>query len=96
MGRIKSVMILTVVCAPLCALAADPGWAFETLFEFTGREPNGAYAGVAIGGDGTLYGTTEDSAYALAPPAEPGGKWKGTVLSYLRNADGRNPLYSSA
>jgi uncharacterized repeat protein (TIGR03803 family) len=63
-------------------------WTEEVLFSFQfpsdGPDPVG---GLALGGDGTLYGTTssggafeEGTIFQLAPPSSTGGIWAETVL----------------
>jgi uncharacterized repeat protein (TIGR03803 family) len=71
---------------------AAPGgaWGFETLYSFKGGATDGnePVAGVAIGGDGTLYGTTDGggcfdcggTVFSLTPPATPGGAWTESLL----------------
>lgn len=46
-------------------------WTVTTLYSLT-SSPN---AGLALGPDGSLYGTTEGSAFQLVPPAVAGGAW---------------------
>jgi uncharacterized repeat protein (TIGR03803 family) len=84
---------------------ATPGgaWTETILHSFTGRNGDGAgpNAGVVIGGNGTLYGTTQyggtshfsGTVFQLAPPATPGGAWTETILHSFtgQNGDGANP-----
>lgn len=56
------------------SLTKEPGsnsWK-QTLIYNTSSNPN---AGLAIGADGSLYGTTLGTAFQLSPPAVPGGSW---------------------
>jgi len=72
------------------------------LYSFMSQNGDGAYpnAGLAIGADGTLFGTTTaggDSNYgavfALTPPSSPGGDWTETLLHHFtaQPSDGANP-----
>ncbi|MGA2741548.1 MAG: choice-of-anchor tandem repeat GloVer-containing protein [Bryobacteraceae bacterium] len=75
-------------------------WTETVLYSFAGGS-DGAYAdaGVAIGGGGTLYGTTYNggtsgrgTVFALSPPSVAGSPWTERVLhSFLGGGDGANP-----
>jgi uncharacterized repeat protein (TIGR03803 family) len=77
-------------------------WTETVLHSFNGSDGEYPYAGVSIGGDGTLYGTTAGSGttphgtvYSLTPPAAPGGSWMLKTLHHFAPTgvrfDGRNP-----
>jgi uncharacterized repeat protein (TIGR03803 family) len=78
-------------------------WAETVLYGFTDQNGDGAYptAGVVVGADGTLYGTTWGggtaefgTVFALTPPAQTGGQWTETVLHSfrsIRHGDGAYP-----
>jgi uncharacterized repeat protein (TIGR03803 family) len=72
---------------------ASPGgpWTFAALHDFRGS-PDGSEpdAGLIMGSDGTLYGTTvsggtdnQGVVFSMTPPAAPGGAWTETVLYSL-------------
>jgi uncharacterized repeat protein (TIGR03803 family) len=76
-------------------------WTETVLYSFTGQKGDGAnpYAGVALGGNRSLYGTTfgggienQGTVFELTPPAS-GGAWKETVLHRFtgNHGDGSNP-----
>jgi uncharacterized repeat protein (TIGR03803 family) len=88
--------------------AASGGpWTETVLHAFTGGADGiGPGAGVAIGQNGSLYGTTYfggagpctapespgcGTVYALKPPASPDGAWIETVLYSFMYTDGSNP-----
>ncbi|MGC9948677.1 MAG: choice-of-anchor tandem repeat GloVer-containing protein [Bryobacteraceae bacterium] len=72
--------------------SAGGGWTERIIHDFGGPgDGNSPEAGVVIGQDGTLYGTTAGggafgsglgfgTVFALSPPAAPGGAWTETVL----------------
>lgn len=77
-------------------------WTHATLYHFP--PPHGDEAGpyptgsLALGEHGTLYGTTLEggasrlgTAYALEPPASPGGAWTPILLHSFTGSDGLNP-----
>ncbi len=83
------------------------GWIFTPLYSFQG-DPDGAvpYAGVTIGPNGSLYGTTlfgggygDGSVFNLQPPAHSTantmGNWSDTVLHGFGGGDGANPAFGS-
>lgn len=83
------------------------GWIFTPLYSFQG-DPDAAvpYAGVTIGPNGSLYGTTifgggfgYGSVFNLQPPAHTTnntlGNWTDTVLHGFGGLDGANPAYGS-
>jgi uncharacterized repeat protein (TIGR03803 family) len=87
---------------------ASPGgsWTETVLHSFTDN-PDGAIpysgAGLSIGPNGVLYGTTElggtsndGTVFSLTPPASHGGAWTETVLHSFTGADGSGPLSSPA
>ena len=70
------------------------------LYSFTGQNGDGAFptAGLVIGEDGTLYGTTGyggaaglGTVFALKPATQTGGPWTETVLHSFRGGDGAFP-----
>ena len=84
------------------------GWTFAPLYAFQGNgDASTPYAGVTLGANGTLYGTTvyggeigNGTVYNLKPPAHSSGSafptWVDTVLySFAGSADGAYPLYGS-
>jgi uncharacterized repeat protein (TIGR03803 family) len=86
---------------------ASPGgsWTEATLHAFSGTESastdgGGPQAPVTISSDGMVYGTTTyggafgtGTAFALTPPASPGGAWTETVLhSFGGTGDGSEPI----
>jgi len=83
---------------------ASPGgsWRLDVLHDFPGA-PDGSVpgAGLAMGSDGTLYGTTIlggaggcvngcGTVFSMTPPATPGGGWTETVV-YSFNGAGNGP-----
>jgi uncharacterized repeat protein (TIGR03803 family) len=81
--------------------APGGSWTETTLYDFKGGPADGAnpMAGLIMGKNGTLYGTTKSggtknvgTVFALAPPATQGGNWTETVLySFLGGNDGSYP-----
>ncbi len=84
------------------------GWTFTPLYAFQGNaDASGPLAGVTIGPNGSLYGTTQyggssndGAVYNLRPPSHATGSflggWNDTVLySFAGAADGANPQYGS-
>ncbi len=87
------------------------GWTFAPLYDFQGNSDGAApYAGVTIGPNGTLYGTTilgggdaGGTVFNLSPPARATGNvlggWAETVLYRFscasNESDGCNPAYGS-
>ncbi len=82
---------------------STPGgtWTETVPYRFTGGNDGGnPAAGLTIGPNGVLYGTTEYGgasadgvAFALTPPSSPGGVWTQTVLHTFtgQNGDGAFP-----
>ena len=81
---------------------ATPGgaWTETVLYSFTGGADGGVPAGgLLLGQNGVLYGTATEGgttlggvAYALTPPAVPGGAWTEDVLySFKGRFDGSRP-----
>jgi uncharacterized repeat protein (TIGR03803 family) len=80
---------------------ASPGgaWAETVLHNFTGgTDGSSPLAGVAIGAEGVLYGTTDaggtkgyGTVFSLTPPASPGGAWTETVLYNFTGGSGAHP-----
>ena len=81
-------------------------WTETVLYEFTGGSDGGnPFAGLVIGGDGALYGTTAaggtgtcdpfagcGTVFSLTPPTSLGGAWTETVLyEFTGGSDGGNP-----
>lgn len=82
--------------------SGQPAWMETIIHDFAGSASgDGAYpsGGVAIGTDGTLYGTTQfggasgaGTVFSLAPPPSPAGAWTETVLySFAGGSDGGEP-----
>ena len=100
--RILQLHIIVAVVGtsvPVC-LAQDAN-SFKTLYSFAGQ-PDGANprAGVVIGKNGALYGTTSSggtsnygAVFKFVPPSSPGGAWTETALySFMGGtSDGANP-----
>jgi uncharacterized repeat protein (TIGR03803 family) len=91
-----------VLTPPGLDATAGSAWTETILHSFAGGARDGAqpFAGLALGQDGTLYGTTftggaQDlgTAYALAPPASPDGSWTEKILHSFAGypGDGSNP-----
>jgi uncharacterized repeat protein (TIGR03803 family) len=78
-------------------------WTATVLYSFTNENGDGTnpIAGVVVGGDGTLYGTTWGggsagfgTVFALSPPAQAGGHWTERILHSfrtIRHGDGAYP-----
>lgn len=77
-------------------------WTETVIYSFTNENGDGSapYAGVALGANGELYGTTERGGattlglvYELTPPAVAGTEWTETILHTFTgmNGDGQNP-----
>lgn len=87
------------VLAPPASLGGH--WNESTLHAFTEHNGDGASpeAGVIIGRNGALYGTTfaggtsfRGTVFELQPPTAPGGSWTETILhSFAGGSDGGNP-----
>lgn len=85
-------------------------WTESVLYSFTGSNGDGSYptAGVIVGKNGELYGTTEyggtstscyyysnpgcGTIYKLTPPVTPGGQWTETVLWSFSGQDGSGAM----
>lgn len=84
--------------------AGNPGgevWRFDLLYTFTGgADGANPYAGVAIGSNGVLYGTTQNggtagqgTVFALIPPKPATGAWTETVIhNFTGGNDGASPV----
>ena len=80
---------------------ASPGgaWTETVLHNFTGgTDGSSPLAGVAIGAEGVLYGTTDaggtkgyGTVFSLTPPTSPGGAWTETVLYNFTGGSGAHP-----
>ena len=84
-----------------CSAAQDTSPTLRTLYNFTGgRDGSYPLAGLIVGPNGVLYGTTDGgttgngTVFSLTPPASPGGAWTATVLHNFAGAptDGFNPM----
>ncbi len=84
------------------------GWTFAPLYVFQGNaDPSTPYAGVTIGPNGSLYGTTlyggnsnGGTVFNLRPPTHASanvfGAWSNTVIyNFAGGEDGRYPQYGS-
>ena len=94
-----------LVLTPLSLLRAQPG-TLTTLHSFSGDNGDGAApeAGVVIGSNGELYGTTltagasgrgiygDGTVFRLTPPGTTAGTWTETVLHSFMGADGMSPF----
>ena len=92
-------------CGTVFALTppASPGgaWTEQVLYSFSGgTDAATPLAGVSLGANGILYGTTYaggtanfGTVFSLTPPISPGGPWTETVLHSFKGApdDGANP-----
>jgi uncharacterized repeat protein (TIGR03803 family) len=76
-------------------------WTETVLHSFVGGSDGaGPKAGLLVGKDGTLYGTTQGggsgvfgTVFSLAPPATAGGDWTETILyAFSGGADGSEPV----
>ncbi|MGA2739044.1 MAG: choice-of-anchor tandem repeat GloVer-containing protein [Bryobacteraceae bacterium] len=87
--------------APPPAGSSGPGdWIQTVLYSFANGN-DGAYptTGLAIGGNGVLYGTTPDggggdggTVFSVNPPESPGGSWTEAVVhSFAGSPDGVEP-----
>jgi uncharacterized repeat protein (TIGR03803 family) len=72
-------------------VAGDP-WTETVLYTFQGTASDGAnpFGGLMFDPSGNLFGTTEDSAFELSPPAAKSGNWAFTQLHFFKccTADG--------
>jgi uncharacterized repeat protein (TIGR03803 family) len=95
-GNIISDCIMGKPCGIVFELTppSSPGssWTEAVLHSFSGSpsDGNGPIAGVAIGTNGVLYGTTlaggtsdDGTVFGLAPPATPDGQWTETMVYSL-------------
>jgi hypothetical protein len=69
---------------------ASPGdpWTESVLYAFDGSDGNGPFGSVALGSDGSIYGTTiyggsmeKGNVFQLTPPSAPGNPWVETSLT---------------
>jgi hypothetical protein len=84
-----------------CGLSPGAAWTEATLFEFPfpPHSGDGPFPGpLTLGENDTLYGTTQSggasfagTAYALKPPATPGGAWTEIPLHTFTGSDGMSP-----
>ena len=81
-------------------------WTFTPLYEFTGGSDGSLpYAGISIGPNGALYGTTyqgglgDGTVFKLTPPVTlcktAACYWKETVLHAFQGSDGAYPTYGN-
>jgi hypothetical protein len=85
-------------------------WTFQDIYRFHGgSDGSEPAAGLIMGTDGTLYGTTYfgggtgctseigcGTVFSLSPPISPGGPWVETILySFQGGSDGANPFSDS-
>lgn len=94
-------MLLTAALAH----AQKTSGGLTTIYNFTGTNGDGAtpVGGLALGANGTLYGTAEfggagacsvnniqgcGTVFALSPPASKGGAWTETVIYSFTNQNG--------
>jgi uncharacterized repeat protein (TIGR03803 family) len=98
------IRLFWIVCLPTYLSAQDPAATLKTLHGFNGTNGEGPVAGVSIGGDGILYGTTTYGGlttncnsgcgvvYSLTPPTTQGAPWKAQDLyRFTGGADGGWP-----
>jgi len=80
--------------------SAGGAWTETILHDFTyGTDGSYPQAGVAIGKNGVLYGTTSSggtvgagTVFSLTPPASPGGAWTERVIyNFMYGTDGSHP-----
>jgi uncharacterized repeat protein (TIGR03803 family) len=96
MSKVKAALLFA-----LATLAYAQPATLTTLYNFTGENGDGSgpYAGVTIGANGALYGTTSfggafntGTVFALSPPVIPGNPWTETMLhSFAGGNDGAYP-----
>jgi hypothetical protein len=88
--------------------APATAWTFSRLYSFSGAtDGESPTAGLTIGPNGTLYGTTifggpgcgsdgcMGTVFSLTPPAEPGGTWKKMTLYSFKGGANDGALPSS-
>jgi uncharacterized repeat protein (TIGR03803 family) len=90
-----------VLTPPSRDAPSDTAWTETVLHDFTGGDSDGAqpYAGLVIGLNGALYGTTWKGGshnlgtiFQLVPPAAPGGSWTERILHNFSGPDGFEPV----
>jgi len=96
-----ALLCLTLPLWPAHASGQTSVLQLDTLYNFTGTAGDGSFplAGVAIGNDGILYGTTnqggarnQGTVFALVPPGAPGDAWTETpIYLFAGGLRGRQP-----
>jgi uncharacterized repeat protein (TIGR03803 family) len=98
MSRIRCIALAAAVLPALAGRAAAAPPAVTTLYSFTDHNGDGAYpqAGVIIGKNGALYGTTLLSAgfatgtvFELIPPSTQGAAWTEVILHNFTGQPGQ-------
>ena len=102
----RFLLVATILLAATGLVIAGNGpQAFATIYSFTGQNGDGAtpFGGLAVGKNGTLYGTTQfggsgpclvnsqrgcGTVFALIPPGLEGGAWTETVLCSFTGQSG--------
>lgn len=75
---------------------SDGSWTESVIYNFTGKDGGGPYAGLIFDVAGNLYGTTSGGGvgygviFELTPNAD--GSWRETVLHGFDNGDGAQPV----
>lgn len=101
---IGGTLLTALVILTSHSAAQDTSPTLRTLYNFSGGSDGGSpLAGVVIGHDGVLFGTTQvggtsnGTVFSLTPPGSQGGVWTETVLHNFAGAptDGATPFESS-